>query len=72
MAWAAVRSKVMVFLLSIYAPVIFTSCTYRESGGMTGLMSGNTAFADHLCYLCLVFVMLSGLFIAACHLLGQG
>ena len=26
---------------------------------------GGTSFVDHLCYFCLVFVMLSGLFIAA-------
>ena len=33
----------------------------------------HTSFVNHLCYLCLVFIMLSGLFIAACgHLLGKG
>ena len=29
------------------------------------LFQGGTSFADHLCYLCLVFVILSRLFIAA-------
>ena len=28
-------------------------------------VQGGTSFVDHLCYLCLVFVMLSRLFIAA-------
>ena len=32
---------------------------------MNGPFQGGTSFVDHLCYLCLVFVMLSRLFIAA-------
>ena len=30
-----------------------------------GLFQGNTSFVDHLCFVCLVFVMVSCLFIAA-------
>ena len=30
-----------------------------------GLFQGDTSFVDHMCYLCLVFLMLSRLFIAA-------
>ena len=32
---------------------------------MASLFHGSTSFVDHLCYLCLVFVMLSRPFIAA-------
>ena len=36
---------------------------------MKKLIPSNSSFVDHLCYLCLVFVMLSRLFIAALWLL---
>ena len=45
-----------LFVLQEYVLMLMTSTTYFRGG---------ISFVDHLCYLCLVFVMLSRLFIAA-------
>ena len=42
-----------------------TSALERDSSLSHGGCETSTSFVDHLCYLCLVFVMLSSLFIAA-------
>ena len=39
--------------------------TSRYLDDLLNLFQGGTSFVDHLCYLCLVFAMLSHLFIAA-------
>ena len=76
--WGCLRFVIVVFtdhthLLFIYESNSTSELRMRLARRKTGLsppvkyfylpFEGGTSFVDHLCYLCLVFVMLSRLFI---------